>query len=134
MVSYRATNSFAPNGRCCTLDDLKFMIDKTYDVGLVVPREVFPNCRLRDLLEALMLILPKQFGHLHSRCSRPAQNIENSHCSAMMEDVNDAKDLNVSVPAIEVLIISQPLPLHSMSIWVNEPMDIIKCSDTILKA
>ncbi|GKC81292.1 1,4-alpha-glucan-branching enzyme 1, chloroplastic/amyloplastic-like protein isoform X3 [Tanacetum coccineum] len=104
MVSYRATNSFAPNGRCCTLDDLKFMIDKTYDVGLVVPRDVVP---------------------------RPAQNIENSHYSAMMEAVNGAKDLNVSVPAIEVFIISQPL---RMSIWVNEPMDIIKCSDKILKA
>nr|GEU81054.1 3-hydroxy-3-methylglutaryl-coenzyme A reductase 1 [Tanacetum cinerariifolium] len=65
--------------------------------------DIVPSCRLRDLLEALILILPMQFGDLHSRCSGLAQNIENSHCIAMMEAVNGAKDLNVSVtvPAIE---------------------------------
>lgn len=54
----------------------------------------------------------------------PAQNIESSHCMTMMESVNDGKDLHVSVtmPAIEVFIILQSLPLHSISIdlWENK--------------
>ncbi|GKD23152.1 hypothetical protein Tco_1224855 [Tanacetum coccineum] len=58
------------------LPDVKMV---THDVGLVVPMDIVPSCGLRDLLEALMLILPMQFGHLHSRCSGPAQNIQNSH-------------------------------------------------------
>lgn len=35
----------------------------------------------------------------------PAQNVESSHCITMMEVVNDAKDLHISVtmPSIEVI-------------------------------
>nr|GEY14187.1 3-hydroxy-3-methylglutaryl-coenzyme A reductase 1 [Tanacetum cinerariifolium] len=66
--------------------------------------DIVHSCRLRDLLEALMFILPMQFGHLHSCCSGPAQNIENFYCIARMEAANGGKDLNVSatVPAIEL--------------------------------
>nr|GEZ04261.1 feruloyl CoA ortho-hydroxylase 1-like [Tanacetum cinerariifolium] len=131
---YHATNPFASNSRCCTLDDLNSMIDKTHDVGLVFPMDIVPICRLRDLLEALMLIFPMQFGYLRSRCSRLAQNIENSHCIAMMEAVNGAKDLNVSVTvlAIEVSGASLFFPSDDLLI-VNQDLECIKSSDLVVK-
>nr|GEU79282.1 hypothetical protein [Tanacetum cinerariifolium] len=71
--------------------------------------KLLSSCRLRALLDALMLILPMLFQHLHNRWTGPCQKIQNSYPIAMMEVLNGGKDLNVSVtmPAIEVLIISQ---------------------------
>ncbi|XP_062024970.1 3-hydroxy-3-methylglutaryl-coenzyme A reductase 1-like [Rosa rugosa] len=51
----------------------------------------------------------------------PAQNIESSHCITMMEAINDAKDLHVSVtmPSIEVGTVGGGTQLASQSACLN---------------
>ncbi|BAT99848.1 hypothetical protein LR48_Vigan06g062900 [Vigna angularis] len=51
----------------------------------------------------------------------PAQNVESSHCITMMEPVNDAKDLHISVtmPSIEVGTVGGGTQLASQSACLN---------------
>ncbi|KAK7367170.1 hypothetical protein VNO80_09179 [Phaseolus coccineus] len=51
----------------------------------------------------------------------PAQNVESSHCITMMEAVNDAKDLHISVtmPSIEVGTVGGGTQLASQSACLN---------------
>lgn len=55
----------------------------------------------------------------------PAQNVESSHCITMMEAVNDAKDLHISVtmPSIEVCVSS----LINIYVTINSIIDAISC-------